>query len=357
MPVSRRTTALLAGLILAAAAPALAKDAPKGKPEAERPPASPRGDWRTQGVKGPDGAFRYCLSQAAFDTGHTLVLARTPAGALNLAVGVPGARLPAGETWTVSVGVDATPARSKNAMAAQPDLLVVDIGVDPEFEALVADGKRLSIRTANDRVDFALRGAKGALADLKDCVSRKGAGAPAKTELPDNPFPEALTVILAAAGFRQIQPVDLSGIPEKDRSADYAWRMGSLLNGMRERTVPEGSAIKALAAAHTDEVAGRCGAGAKAETGEVEVRRGVSLLTADVACPRAAKPLHVALLYYLTDAHLFTVFFHEAPVEERNAALTARDGIARALRALAAGDDGAAKQRGKPAPVVPPKTE
>lgn len=315
------------------------------KPSTESPkePMQPKGQWETRAIRDKGGEFRYCLIQSAYDTGHTLIVARTPANELNIGVGIPGAKMPAGEKWSVKVGIDDTKPSDKVAVAAQPDLLVVPYGDDQDLHDQLAGGKLLTVRSATDRIAFALKGSRKAMGDLKSCVAQKGKGYEAKVEAPESPYPETLTAILAAAGFRQVQPVDLSKMPEKERPADYAWRVGSMLGGVRERSVPAEAKLTELAAGHVAELTARCAATASSSLGEPETLKGMSLLTASLDCSQKERAIHVSMVFYLTENHLFTVFFHEVPAADKAVAANARDSIARVLRNVATAPPPSAK--------------
>jgi len=341
---------LLAGLLLGAAPVALAgqapvparKPAPPGTAQ-EQPKAAdqhtaalePGGDWRVGPVNGPNGGFAYCVAENRFVSGHALLIARSPSGELNLAMGIPGARLPVEERWPVTVVVDDGPGREGVAVAMRPDMLVVPQGRDEDLYAQLRRGRQLSIRSSGDRVAFQLKGTGKALADLKACVDK---GQPASASAED--LPEALREILAAAGLRGVQPVRLADAPEEERPADFAWRLGGVYGGVRERTVGEGATLEDLTDEYVAALKAKCPGTTAATLDPVEALPSVRLRTATVDCRGERESVHVALTFYLTDSRLFTALFHEVADADRTVADTARDNVTAVLRRLA----GAPKQ-------------
>lgn len=366
VPTSRAIPVALAALtaLILSIAPAAAQPKPQAKPSAETPktetpkppeavapaaegpkasetlkgPAAPVGEWDLRAVKAQDGQFSYCVTQTKFDSGHVLVIARTRTGEVNVALGIPGARLPADERWSVKLSVDDKATRDKAATAAQADLLVVPLGKDEEIYGLLGTGRQLNIQSNTDRIAFQLKGTKKVLGDLKSCAEKAGAGfenkaaaaAPARP-----PFPEALTAVLAAAGFRELQPVSFDGVPVNDRPADFAWRNGPLFGGVRERQVISDSTLAELATEYSNELKDRCPGETAVALGDAETLPGLTLRTGSVDCAMKDGGLHIALLYYMNDARLFTVFFHEGPAADKEAATRARDSIAGVIRTVA----------------------
>lgn len=347
--------ALLAALLaLPAVAPALAKEPPRAplparKPGAEAPPAeppkaadqspaalAPQGEWRVGPVNALNGSFAYCVAENRFTSGHGLIIARNTPGELNIAVAIPGARLPQDKQWDVKVQVDDT-TREKVAVAMQPDLLVVPQGKDEELFGLLQRGRQLAVVSASDRVAFQLKGTGKALADLKTCAEKAVPAPPrqAAKEKPKAPFPEALGEILAQAGLRDIEPVTFTDVPEDKRPADYAWRIGRVFGGVRERTVGDGATLAALSGEYVDALKAKCPGKANATLADAESFEGVEIRTGSVDCEAKEEPVHVALTFYLTASRLFTAFFHEGPAADAAVADKARDNITAVIRRLA----------------------
>lgn len=322
--------------------PAQAKPAARPAPA---PVPAPQGTWSLHAVRGPDGAFRYCLAEASFEGNRSLILARTAGGAINLGVGLPGAALPADGSWPMRIAVDAIPPLTKTAVAARADLAVASLGNDDTFPEHLSEGRALVIDVADRHQVFALTGSRATVAGLKTCAERKGEGTVAVTEGEEpESFPPELSAMLIAAGLRNVRPVDLSAYPENERPADFAWRSGPLMGGVREQRVPPGADMTAMAKAHLAALSARCDDPAT-NLAVPESLPDLVFAPASLDCRRAGRPIHAALLYYVTKTNLFTVFFHEAAAENAASADAARDGIVRVLRGPSGAFDPAAKQR------------
>uniref|UniRef100_UPI0019552B19 hypothetical protein n=1 Tax=Methylobacterium sp. B34 TaxID=95563 RepID=UPI0019552B19 len=72
----------------------------------------------------------YCVVEGEFTSGHVLMFARSPQGETNIGIGIPGADLPKGGEWPVTIEVDKKLKRERVAVASQPDMLVVSNGKD-----------------------------------------------------------------------------------------------------------------------------------------------------------------------------------------------------------------------------------
>lgn len=322
-------------------------DKPGETPKAaEQSPAAlaPQGDWRVGPVNALDGSFAYCVAESHFTSGHGLIIARNTPGELNIAVAIPGAQLPLDQRWDVKVQVDET-TRDKVAVAMQPDLLVVPQGKDEELFTLLQRGKQLAVVSATDRVAFQLKGSGKALADLKTCAEKAVAAPPrgaardapkeAGKEAGKMPFPDALGEILAQAGLREVKPVSFADMPEDKRPADFAWRVGRVFGGVRERTVGADATLAALSDEYVDALKAKCPGKPNATLGAAETLQDVEIRTGTVDCEAGADSVHVALTFYLTASRLFTTFFHEGPVTDAAVSDRARDNITAVIRRLA----------------------
>ena len=364
--------AVLAALLASMpSAGALAKDPPRAplparKPAAEAPPdaskgeppkaadqtaaaLAPQGEWRVGPVNALDGTFAYCVAENRFVSGHGLIVARNTPGELNIAVNIPGAQLPLEQRWEVKVQVDEM-TRERTAVAMQPDLLVVPQGKDEELFTQLQRGRQLAVVSATDRVAFQLKGTGKALADLRTCAEKAAPApvrqaakpdapqtppqTPSKTP-PQTPFPDALGEVLAQAGLREVEPVSFTDLAEDKRPADFAWRVGRVFGGVRERTVGDGATLTALTNDYVDALKAKCPGKANATLAAVETLQGVEIRTGTVDCASAAETVHVALTFYLTGSHLFTTFFHEGPAADAAVADKARDNITAVIRRLA----------------------
>lgn len=297
-------------------------------------PSAPTGEWRGGAVTGEGGAFAYCVTENLYDNGLALVFARNAAGETNIAIGIPGATLPQGQQYRMRLAIDESLVRDVQGVAAEGDLLVVAMGRDDAFYEASRKGARLTVEGPTDSAVFRLTGTSKALADLRDCVAREGvtSGGGGGT---GQPFPDALVAILDAAGLDEARPLVLDTVPRENRPADFAWRLGPVFGGVLERSVPAGSDFSTLASAYVDALRARCQGEWSADLGTGEVFADVTIGTGKVGCVGPENTIHVALLVYLTDTNIFTVFFHEAAREDGALADQARDALATVIRQLA----------------------
>jgi hypothetical protein len=317
------------------------------QPPRKNGPAQLVHGWEGGPSKGKNGDFAYCVVEGQYDTGHALMLARNGKGELNIGIGIPGAELPKDQQWPVDISVDGKVTRKRNAVAPQRDMLVIANGKDEElYDALMA-GDALSVTSATDRIGFALKGTKKALADLRTCVEKRGEVPPftptvvsekAKTDGPAG-LPRSLLNLLNAAGLEEVEPVGLGSMPPEKRPADFAWRYGPIFGGVKESTVKEGGRLTELSDAFTDSMKARCTGKSTVAVKEPEDLPGVSLRTGSVECVTDKGLLHVALLFYLAgdrpDDRLFTVIFHEAAEADRALADRATENLAKVIRSVA----------------------
>lgn len=350
-----------------AAAPAVAaeKKPPVTKPDpapaAAKPassdvPAQPqKGGWGGGVVTTKDGAFSFCKVESRFEQGHLLLVARNLAGEINLGLGIPGASLPPDQKWKITLTVDGKAKREREAVAPQGDLLVISQGKDEDFYGALMGGSILRIQSDTDNVAFELKGTKKLLGDLKTCADTSGKenSLPPPLPPPPLPYPEALTAILSAAGFRDLIPVNFDGIPPGQRPADYAWRVGPLMGGVQEREVISDSTLEELSQGYAGTLKDKCLGQGAISIGPEEALEGVTLRTGSVDCTNPDRKIHVALLFYLTKTKLFTVFFHEGSEPDRAVADTARDNLTNVIRTVAKTPPKADKpktEEAKPAP-------
>ncbi len=330
-------TSLLLPTTVLAAAPIPARK--PGQTQATEPPAAaltPKGEWRVGPVNALNGAFAYCVAENHYVSGHALIVARNAAGEVNIAIGIPGAKLSRDQQWDVTVAVDDAAPRQRLAVAMQPDMLVVSQGKDDDLFEKLRRGRRLDIVSNSDRIGFQLKDTGKALDALKTCAEKAAPAEKAKPTPPagETPFPEALGEILAAAGLGAVKPVSFDDLPEDKRVADYAWRFGRVFGGVRERNAGDAATLSDLSNLYVEALKDRCSGETKTMLDPVERMPGVEIRTGAVDCLADAESIHVALTFYLTASHLFTTFFHESAAADAPLADKARDNITAVLRRL-----------------------
>lgn len=342
---------------------------PPGKPgaapgqsagPAKNGPAELEDGWEGGAAKDKDGKFAYCVIEGGFTSGHVLMIARSQKGETNIGIGIPGAGLPPGEQWPVTVTVDGKLKRERVAIAPQPDMLVVSNGKDEELVTALMNGKELVVASASDRIAFALKGTKKVLADLKTCVDKGGNVPPIKTSTgvkppvpPQARLPEGLAGLLTAAGVHDAELVSMDKVPVDQRPADVAWRFGPIVGGIRERVVAEGAALDELSGAFADSMKARCEGTGTVALNATEQAGAIALRTGAVDCAMKQGTLHVSLTFLLSRARLFTVLFHEAAEGDVALADKVRDNLTQVLRKAGTAPSPAASSAA-PAPAQPP---
>lgn len=321
--------------------------APANRSASASAPAKPDGpgelieSWDGGAAKKKDGSFAYCVVEGEFTSGHVLMFARSPNGETNIGIGIPGADLPKGGEWPVTIEVDKKLKRERSAVASQPDMLVVSNGKDEELVNALMGGNELVVSSASDRIVFKLAGTKKVLGDLKTCVDKGGnvppikvaAGRPAdKDKNKKNRLPEGLDSLLTAAGVHDAELVPMDNVPQDRRPADVAWRFGPIVGGIRERAVGEGAKIDELSDSFAEAMKQRCEGTPTVTLNQSEQAGSVWLRTGSVDCAMPQGKLHVTLNFLLSQRRLFTVIFHEAAEPDVPLADKVRDNLAQVLR-------------------------
>ena len=299
----------------------------------------PLGEWRVGPVVNKDGAFVYCIAEARFINGDSLVIGRSPKDEFNLAVGMPEANLKKGAAWPVQVVVDGSVKRDRQAVAADPDMLVIANGADSDLYEAITHGTELAIVAPSDTVRFQLKGTGIALRDLRSCVERARDGQPVTplgrlggSSTPQ--LPPLLKELLNQAGFQKIDLLpSSSSVPPGYSNVSTLWRVGPVLSGISTSSALPGETLSSLSEAYVARLKPQCGDDFDVKWGEPENLPVASIRTGEVHCQRSSGAVHVALTFDLGRGGLLQVFFHEAPEEE--AADKDRDAIAEVLRRLA----------------------
>lgn len=306
-------------------------------------PSAPVASWQGGPVTPPGaGGPVYCATQNRFDNGLGLVIARTPQGESNIAVAIPGAQLKENERFTFQVDVDGEFRRRFEGAAVQPTMIVIPTGRDNELFDRIGRGNRLTVQGPQDTVSFQLKGTAKALSDLKSCAERLAGGAPGGQAAQGGqggaarpPLPPSLQAILARSGLKELQVLNMERLPPEKRPADFAWRFDGVFGGVRELNAAPGSDFVKLGETYNEALKRSCAGTFEVTPAAVSKAGSVQMRTADATCTTPERKINVALLYYLTETNIFTVFFHEATDDARAKAVSTRDGIARTIRELA----------------------
>ncbi len=315
------------------------------------PPARLKGGFDVGMIEDGKGGFAYCLMRGKYGNGLQLAIALSPKHEVNIGVVVPEGGFTKDDKFLLKVRVDDIFERGNVAMAPQPELLMAPMGADKKAITALKKGRVLALEGPEDIAYFSLKGSAKGLRELERCVG-VGTG---KIKMPEPKtaangkagkppaFPAKLARLLKEAGLDGLEIMD---VPDPSRSpVDYAWRADGVMGGLRERAVPEDMTLEKMTTIIAEGYRKQCEGMFNVVKGDAESLPGVNMRALDVACQTQDKYAYVALLVYLTDTRLFSMFMHEADGPEKPKAMKARDKVAAAIRGLAKKQDA-----GKPAP-------
>ncbi len=334
--------------------------------------SKPKAPFAVSIVKGQDDKPAYCLAEAPYDNGLSLLLALSPNQELNLGLLVPEAGFTAGEAWDMKLNIDDTLLRMRPAEAVEPEVLRQNFGADNALLNGLQRGKVLRLSGALDEIWLSLEGSGRAIAQLKDCVKQlngasvtpkaepkpKAAGnlseaapsttkaaptkaTPSQKQSEENEederveLPPPLAAVLARADIKITEVIDLSGLPPDQRPADFAWKSGKVFGGVRERRVPDKETLQNIGGQILGAFKSRCGGEFSENISKAIMQDGIEWQKADLVCKQPGRPVQVALLLYLTDTRLFSMFLHEAPLPDGKLAIAARDALTKTILELA----------------------
>lgn len=325
-------------------------------------PAQLKGRWVVGMIQGEKGAFAYCLARAPYNNGLQLAIALSGKREVNIGVVVPEAGFSGGDKYPMAVSIDGNFKREHIGVAPQPELIMVPLGSDSSVMGALKKGKVLSIEGPEDIAAFSLKGSDKALGSLQQCVDiGTGKIKPPKSEQmatgkgKASPFPPSLLKLLKAAGLKSLEIIP---VPDPEHApVDFAWRTEGVLGGLRERPVPEDVTLEKMSSLIEDSYKKQCKGMFTADFTPPEELPGVHLRTANISCQMEGKYASIALLLYLTDTHLFSLFMHETEGGQKEKAFHARDAIAAQIRKLAKQQKPSAAPAAAPvaaAPSAPP---
>jgi hypothetical protein len=192
--MSRKALAAAVSLLAFLSAPALAAD--RGQ----------EGSWTVAPIDLPSGGAKFCSMKNSFAGGHTLVFARSTAGADSLAVDFGAKSLQAGHPYDVTLAAGSA-SRDISAIAATQKVLLVNLSGDTEFLDAVAGADSLKLAALNAGYSYDLSGSGDALQALQECVEALGGG--------KRPAPHVAAAAKKAAAKPQpkIEPVTVALAP------------------------------------------------------------------------------------------------------------------------------------------------
>ncbi|MDD2325559.1 MAG: hypothetical protein PHW63_06125 [Alphaproteobacteria bacterium] len=333
---------LLTVLICTAAAssPALATGKTKEKHDstaapAAQAPASPS----IRPVYQRDGSFYFCLADYPYQDGRKLTVALSSKNQMNIGLTIPQGHFRPGGKYDLLLSLDKADGRKNRAEALDEETLLLQMGTNPSFRKKLTAAQSLSVSANDHAMGFELPPMAPLMKGLQTCLEDKANTRDEKIAQAEKLMPELLKALLITAGFTDIRPLSTDHIPEKERPADYIWRTGNLMAGIRERLVPQDKTLSDMVGLHMQGLKKQCNGAFKAEVGKEKTVGGLHLRLAEASCtPKSeaeGKAVMVATIFYLTPKGSFTVFTHEAPSSFKDEALAARDKLAKALLDLA----------------------
>ncbi|HAX92038.1 MAG TPA: hypothetical protein DCY07_07520 [Rhodospirillaceae bacterium] len=331
-----RTLILLTLIVFTASTPALAASAPqKAAPKAAKQPP-----YQTRPVFEPDGNFGFCIADYPYQDGRKLTVAMSPVGQINLGFTIPGAGFQIGAKYDLMLTLGEGKSRKVRAQAIDNEAVLLQMGATPLFRKKLSASTNLQLGTEKKNIEFSLPTMEPLLTSLDGCLkSNKGKVDP-KAAMAEQAMPETLKALLVTAGFTDVAVMDMSKIPPDERPADYIWKTGTVLGGIRERRAPEGKSLSDLIALHMQGLKARCAGTFKADIEREKKAEGLVLRLAQASCAppaeeKDAPAVTVAILFYLTDRGGFTSFSHEGQGGASAEAVAARDKLAKAILAIA----------------------
>ncbi len=308
--------------------------------------AQPTGRWQAQPVAAEDGSFAYCLTENRYSNGQVLGIARNPTGEFIMLLGVPDGNLPEGKGARLRIKVDQRVDQQATGIFRNAETIEVPIGRNNAlYEALMA-GITLTVAGPSDQVQFALKGTRRALTDLRQCAERRGRGSrPAAARAGGGGggggggrsgggagaagLPGSVAQILAAARMGAVVPVQAA-------DGSVAWGFGPIMGIVERETAPEGQSVARLGDTRLDKIEERCDGSFDRSPGRVESLANASVQTASAECRTGGNRIYLALLFVLTKTgNEFITFTHETNAEGKDAADRSRDRMLETIKALA----------------------
>lgn len=287
----------------------------------------------------PDGRFGFCLVTHTYSDGRKMTLAQSPENQVNLGLTIPDGHFEMGARYDIIITLDSQEGRKNRAQAIDDGTLLLQMGASPKFRKQLASAKTLSIGTATKAVAFALPTMNLLFDSLQTCLEKNRGQKNEVAAQSENALPETLKALLVTAGFTDVVPMQIEGVPPEERPADYIWTTGNVLGGIRERKALKGKSLSDLIGLYMKGLQDQCHGAFKVDIEREQKAGGLILRLASAVC--APQPqekestITVALLFYLTPKGGFTVFTHEGQNEDKTEALAARDKMAKAILTLA----------------------
>ncbi|MCL2469191.1 MAG: hypothetical protein FWF24_03040 [Alphaproteobacteria bacterium] len=278
-------------------------------------------------VFSPEGRFSFCLAEQTYEDGRKLTFAFSQAGQINIGPHIPNAGFQQGSKYDLTLSFDQGEPYKVRAAALDENTLLLQMGSEAAFRKSLESGQSMNIGAAGNIISFDLPAMPQLLKELEQCITDHLGS---HDEQAQDPLPEPLRALLESAGFTDIEPVNISGIPPEERPADYIWRTGNLIAGVRQRLMEEDQRdLDMLIGLHMSGLKNKCPGQFSSTLNRPQTVKDVQLRTAEALCAppdeAEAPTIIVAVVFYLTPEGGFAIFTHESPEAHKDEALTARD--------------------------------
>ena len=138
--------------------------------------AAPKDDWIVGPIYASSSSGKsFCSMKNTYDNGYSIVFARDVTGANSIAVTFDKKALSAGSQYYATFTVGPL-SRMMVSIAATTQILITQMGDDPDFYEMLALKDKLYVEINNDRLVFELKGTAQALEQLTVCADSVGLG-------------------------------------------------------------------------------------------------------------------------------------------------------------------------------------
>ncbi len=353
-----------AALAIAALMPAVAIAQDEGVEEeaaAERPPelTIEESGWSGGAFSRPDDPtlIGYCGISRDYDNGLTLVFSTNLDNQTRITLINPEWALTPDSQEEIQLGIDGRGGEGP-AIAASDTVLVIPLGELPQMIEALRQGNVMTITTSEGEFAFPLTGTFAALPKLGECVAA-ARELMAEVELPQDPAEEAppeeasptdapadgmpleaLVDILTAAGLEDLSFVPPEQVPETEMDLRYIWQVGDINGALHQRPRPsEAIEIDGFSEEYLALLEGRCPGEFIVELADSEVfqeRYALRIGRAECLTDESASVLEMA---FALDQFFYSVFYHEATMEDAEQAAAETAKIANLIRELAGGEN------------------
>lgn len=300
-----------------------------------------------------DGRLRLCLMKSHYDDQREISIALTPAGELQLAFKIPKGHFVKQRFYDLDIQLDSQKPARVRMTALSDSLLLAKIGTNLSFIENLTKAEQISIGSEAKTVSFPLPPMPPVMAQLQGCSQ---ATQPQQETLPSqvvsvrdpmpvptpapSPLPQSgkdymsskdsLMAFLRKAGFEDPRPVYLDDVPEAKRVANYVWKTGKILGGVKRQPAPAGVALSQLAGLHLKGLNEKCDGSFHSYIGKEQDTAYGTIRYAGARCTFPEDKDHppsvvVSLLFILSPENQYTVFTHEGLKEDGQTIRAARD--------------------------------